>query len=248
MAWGLLLCAAALAQEQQTQLYIGVEKRRLPYTYIDSEQQVNGLLVGAVSRWCEAIDAQCDFITGRFDRLLRDVQSYNLHALLVIDAVVLADIDRVKLTPPLCQIEPIIIQKHSAKPRQGWEDFEQATVGVLQSSLFHLYLLDNYGERVRIATYPLLESGVFDLVVGRIDALFTDAAFFSERLLYTPLGRENNAFRLIPLSIETPEFPETGMRLAVNERETELLESLTNNAGAGEALVACSALPGESDE
>lgn len=228
----LMICVCRLAQSsevtEKTQLYIGIEKHRKPYSSLNDQQQPQGILINAILPLCESIKAQCDFISGSFEQLLQDLQTLRLDALVVIDTVVLPDIDKIKLSSPLCQLTPVFIQKQNAPPRTQAEDVEHKTLGVLQGSLFHLYLLDEYGQRVRLRTYAVLEHGVFDLISGRIDALFAEQAFFKERILGTPLGRsKRDATPLVALTMQMQDqqFPSAGMRLAVSEQNNKLFEA-----------------------
>ncbi len=225
------LLTTALAQQSQTkerqQLYIGIEKNRLPYTGLNDLKQPHGILVAAVNRLCETINADCEFVVGEFNQLLQDVKIYKLHALIIIDTFILPDIDKLKLTPPLCKTQPVFIQKPNENNRTKPEDFKGTTIGVREGSLLHLYLLDEFSSHARIKPYPLLESGIFDLVTGRIDTLSTDQAFFSERLQKTPLGKE---YAATPLDMTQPDgeaLPATSMRFALREQDTELYETLT---------------------
>ncbi len=221
-------------------LYIGIEKRRIPYTYLDDQHLADGLLVNMASKMCEAIDAQCRFIAGTFDNLLQDLQTSKLDGLLIIDDVILPDIDGIKLTSPLCDLQPVFIQQKVDVARKRRRDFAKTTIGVLEASLFHLYLLDEYSSFARIKSYPLLEGAVFDLKAGRIDAIFTDLAFFNERILNNPLGRGNQASTMITLSVETPGFPDTGMTLAINEQQLELFSVVEKELQNQGSVTVCS--------
>jgi ABC-type amino acid transport substrate-binding protein len=156
-------------------LYFGIEGKRLPYTELVKGIEANGMLVDALREICEEIDAECHFVGGKPDQLLQDLQHYQLDALLVVDAVLLPDIDKLRFTSPLCRIEPVFLQ---TQPYPSIEAFiRSAVIGVQQDSLLHLYLLDEYAGNARLRAYPLLENGLFDLAFGRIDALFVDKAF-----------------------------------------------------------------------
>ncbi|MEB4591305.1 transporter substrate-binding domain-containing protein [Candidatus Thiothrix sp. Deng01] len=209
-----------------TRLFIGIEKNRAPYTYLDKQQQATGILITAVNAVCKKIKATCEFAANDFDTLLQNVQTQQLHGLVVIDALVLPDTDHIKLSPPLCKITPVFIQAEASQHRSKQEDFAHTTIGVQESSLLYLYLLDDYSSIARLKPYPLLESGVFDLVYGRIDAIFTDAAYFRARVENTPFGHADADLRLVETPADGVELPPTTMRLAVREQDTELLSQL----------------------
>jgi len=213
--------------EKKQALYIGIEKNRMPYVGLADTQQAYGILVTEMTRLCEIINAECTFIVGEFNQILENVQTYKLHGLLVIDTFILPKIDTLKLTPPLCKVQPVIIHKQDGKSRTKPEDFKGTTIGVRNGSLLHLYLLEKYGHYARIQAFPLLESAIFDLETGRIDSLFADQVFFSERLQKTPLGKGYSVTPLNILLTDNAILPETSMRLALREQDAELYESLT---------------------
>ena len=109
------------------------------------------------------------------------------------------------------------------------EDFQRSTIGVLSGSLHHFYLLDEYSSLARIKPYELLESGVLDLVFGRIDSLFADEAFFEARIKNTSLSNIDKPGQLVAIKVGQPELSPTAMRLVVRKNDTELLAVLNNN-------------------
>lgn len=210
------------------QLYIGIEKNRQPYTYLDDKQQAQGILVDAMTTLCKKINATCEFVAGNFDQLLENVQTFQLNGMVIIDTFLYPEIDKLKLTPPLCTFRPVFIQKQSAPDRQTPEDFKGTMIGVREGSLLHLHILDEYGSVARMKSYALLEAGVFDLISGRTDVLFADDAFFKQRVLNTALGSTNAPSKLVSHSLADLELPATSMRLAVREQDTALLAKLEN--------------------
>ena len=225
------LLTTVLAQENPTekkqQIYIGIEENRMPYVGLDDKQQAHGILVTAITHLCETINAECKFILGEFEQILQDVQTYKLNTLVVIDTFILPKIDKLKLTPPLCKIQPVFIHKRDENSSTKSEDFKGTTIGVREGSLLHLYLLEKYNHYARIKAFPLLESGIFDLDSGRIDSLVTDQTFFSKKLQETPLGKGYSATPLNILPADKVTLPATSMRLALREQDVELYESLT---------------------
>ncbi|NKB77160.1 MAG: transporter substrate-binding domain-containing protein [Gammaproteobacteria bacterium] len=176
----LLLLAGSAVQsansKETNHLYFGIEQNRLPYSHVIEDIKAEGILVDTLLTICEAIDAECHFVGGKPDQLLQALQTYQLDAMLVIDAVVLPEIDKLQLTSPLCRIRPAFLQRRSYSTIEGI--IHSAIIGVQQDSLLHLYLLDEYDGNAALRAYSLLENGLFDLTFGRIDALFADEAFF----------------------------------------------------------------------
>ncbi|CAA6828340.1 MAG: L-arginine-binding protein [uncultured Thiotrichaceae bacterium] len=234
-----LLMNVQADEKAQKKLYFGIENNRIPYSNLDDKQQPYGALIDATRHICKNIKAECEFVPGDFDQLMQDVQTYKLQGLIVIDTFLLPETDRLKLTPALCKIQPVFIQKRQGKHRSQKEDFKNTTIGVLEGSLLHFYLLDEYSNHSRIKSYPLLESGVFDLFSGRITALFTDQAFFTERVKKTLFGNEEKEFSMIAMKTTKITLPDTSMRLALREQDNELYEELTKVIQAQGKTPAC---------
>lgn len=230
--------------EKKQHLYIGIEENRMPYVDKNDERQAEGILVAEITRLCATINAECEFIAGEFNQLLQALQTYKLHTLLVIDTFILPTTDKLKLTPPLCKIQPVFIHKQDENSSTKAEKLKGTTIGVRQGSLLHLYLLEKYNHKARIKAFPLLESGIFDLDSGRIDSLSADQVFFSERLQKTSLGKGYSATPLKILASDNATLPATSMRLALREQNVELYESLTKAIKANGQPPYCSDLPG----
>ncbi len=243
----LLLCLltntqADEAKPEKMQLYLGIANKRIPYTYIDKQQQASGILVASVTHLCEQINAHCNFVAEDFEQLLEDVRTFKLHGMIVIDDFISPEIDGLKLTSPLCMLTPALIQKQVENPRLAPEDFKSTTIGVQEGSLLHLYLLDAYSSSARLKPYPILESAVFDLVSGRIDALLADDAFFRERVAKTILGKANSNVSLIAPKLDGVDLPATSMTLAVRAHDKELLAALEQAIQASGKTLSCASL------
>ncbi len=233
--WQVTNAQAGEALSQKPSLYIGIENNRRPYAYFTDKQQAQGLLVAVVTSACRQLELDCHFVGGLFNDLVQSLQNIKLNAVVVIDpslppevdALKLthpANIDRLKLTQPLCQITPVFIQKKLAQARSRPEDFKGTTIGVQEGSVFHSYLLANYGNLAHLKSYPLLESAIVDLVFDRIDAVLADEAFVSARVFESALDEYAN---LVVTPINKIGLAPTSMTLAVRDRDTDLLKQLS---------------------
>ena len=175
----LLLAGSAIPSannDEARKLYFGIEENRLPYSELVKGINAEGILVETVRTLCQTMNAECHFVGGEPDLLLQMLQNHQLDALLVVDAILLPDIDKLQFTSPLCRIRPIFMQQQQYSSIEAV--INSAIIGVQQDSLLHLYLLDEYAGNARLRTYSLLENGLFDLAFGRIDAVFAGQAFF----------------------------------------------------------------------
>ncbi|OQX03151.1 MAG: hypothetical protein BWK73_40495 [Thiothrix lacustris] len=172
---------------EKSPLYIGIPSSRQPYAYLDAQKQAEGILVDAIRAACQQMQTNCEFATGSPDQLLQDLQTLKLNALLVVDAFIAPEVDKLQLTQPICKPQPVFIQRANAPTRSKPEDFRGTTLGVAEGSIFHIYLLDEYSNQARLKTYPFMDNAVFDLVFGRLDALFAEEALIQARIMDTPL-------------------------------------------------------------
>lgn len=212
------------ANAEKPPLHIGVPVSRPPYAYLDKEKQPTGILVNAMQRVCQQMQVTCSFDTGNPDQLLLDLQAIKLNAVLIVDNFIVPEVDKIKLTPPLCKPTPIFIQKTGTPVRSKPEDFRGSTLAVQEGSIFHIYLLDEYSGQTRLKPYPFMDNAVFDLVFGRLDALFADEAFIQSRITGTTL---QGYVQFTTTRADTTEFPTTtAMTLAVREQDNNLFNEL----------------------
>lgn len=221
----ILLGGSNAIAEEMKQLYIGVERNRVPFAYLNSEQEVTGSLVNEINKICKTLNAKCNFMTGEVDTLLEDLRAFKLHGVLLIDSFVIPKIDKIQLTESICKTKPIFIQKRSDTVKTKIEEFKGSIIGVKKGSLLHLYLLENYNSLAQLKPYEQLENAVFDLYSGRIHSLFADNAFFMERVANTSLGKESNPDQLVAQKIGEPEISGKTMTLAFRKGDKEALTS-----------------------
>ena len=226
-----LLCLPAVAESttpivtEKPSLYIGTPPNRSPYAYLDAQKQAAGILVDAVRASCQHMQVTCEFVSGTPDQLLQDLQAVKLNALLIVDAFIAPEVDKLQLTQPICKPKPLFIQRANAPVRSKPEDFRGTSIGVLEGSIFHIYLLDEYSSQARLKAYPFADSAVFDLVFGRLDALFAEEAMIKARITDTSLEGYLH-FKVIEADPKT--LPATAMVLALREQDTDLFKDINN--------------------
>jgi len=231
---GLLLVLGCLSNSllakddrpEPSQLYIGITHNRLPYSLHAEKQAPTGLVVQQLTKICKQMNAQCHFVAARFNKLQQELQTFQLNAVLVLDDVPLMDTSTVTLTlsPPLCDITPVFIQRYHTQPGKQLKHFENRIIGVLENSVFHHFIADLDQERFKLKfkLYPILESGIMDLITQRIDALLTDAAFYQERVASTVLAKPGSDHQLIATQAQHIELPNTSMRLMTRAKDQAL--------------------------
>lgn len=204
-------------------LQIGIPVSRRPYAYLDTQKQPAGILVAVIQQVCQQIQANCQFTGGNTEQLIQDLQTIKLNAVLIVDDFIMPDVDKVKLTTPLCTLKPAFLQKAGAPPRHKPEDFRGSTLAMQEGSIFHIYLLDEYSSQARLKPHPFMENAIFDLVFGRLDALFADEAFIQAQIIQTAL---NGYVEFMLTPVETAAIPPTAMTLAIRDQDHDLFKAL----------------------
>jgi len=242
MIFSLIGNGQASPLEENQVVYIGVEKSRAPYSSYDEKQQAHGILITRINALCKSIKIRCEFVEENFDQLLYDVKNFRLRSIVTIDRLILPEIDKVKLTPPLCQFRPILIESKN-RTKTDKNNLKVSTVGVLKGSLLYYYFLDEYRESgIELRPYSLLENAIFDLANQRIDKLLASQVFFIERLKNTPLGKNYVASSLDIPSTDATELTNASMSLAFREKDRELQELFTKHIRENSPSSDCSSL------
>ena len=231
--FGLCLGLSVARADDAPIMYIGIEKKRMPYAYFDENQRPAGVLVSLINNVCRSEGLSCQFVGGPFNDNLQAVRNIKLNAVMVLDQALPPEVDALnlthppdtsalKLSKPLCRISPMFIQKKSASLRTKLEDFKDTIIGVQEGSVFHKYLDDGYKGVAYLKPYPLLESAIMDLVFDRVDAVLGDAASLTARVFNTQL---NEYAGLVATEIEVPDLPNTTMTLALRERDVSSVQT-----------------------
>ena len=225
----LILAISNEDNENKVVSYIGVEDKKIPYSYLGENKELKGILIDQVKTLCNHLNMRCHFVTGEIDSLLSKLKTRELKFVLIQDSFILPKIDQVILTPSICQIKPIFLQKKTAELKvKAKKDFKGKIIGVQRASLLHLYLLENYNSFATLRPYIQLESAVFDLISGRIDMLFVDEAFVKNRVLTTSFGKNGNPLELIILNIDTVKITRPTMTLALRENDKQIMQQIKN--------------------
>jgi ABC-type amino acid transport substrate-binding protein len=235
--------ASKESNTDEQQLYIGIEINNSPYISLDSNAQATGLLIKYVRQLCKTISVKCKFVTGNFASMLKAIHLYKLDILLISEQLVLPKTDKLKLTAPLCKIQPVFIHSSDLSNSIEKQDLTETTIGVQEGSRLHFQLIETYAPQVTIKPYSLLESGLFDLLTHRIERLATDKAFASAHLEKTTFATH---YITTPFSIKNGggeskgnisnkeldflsryNFFSTQMTLAVRKDDQHIYEKLT---------------------
>ena len=220
-------------EEQKSKVfYIGVETNRMPYIGLTHDKEIIGLLITSVHQLCKKIKIQCEFVSSNFFSILEDIKLNRLDGLLIVDQLVFPKTDKLKLTTPLCTIQPVFIHSSDLDGSIKAKDLTGKIIGVKEGSRLHFYLIEKYDHYATIKPYSLLQNGLFDLFTQHIDLLATDKAFasvnlakatFAKHYTITSLRKKNNTTSDF---FSKKDFVLTQMTLALGEENTGLYNKL----------------------
>lgn len=227
------------AEASKLSLQIGIPVSRRPYAYMDTQKQPAGILVAVIQQVCQQIQANCQFTGGKTEQLLQDLQTIKLNAVLIVDDFLIPEVDKVKLTAPLCTLKPAFLRKAGASSGHKPEDFRGSTLAMQEGSIFHIHLLDEYNSQARLKPYPFMENAIFDLVFGRLDALFADETLIQAQITQTAL---NGYVKWMLTPIETADLYPTAMTLAIRDQDHDLFKTLDSALSSIKASQSCVSL------
>lgn len=236
LAWAADSPGLSSEEKPKLTLQIGIPTSGKPYAYLDQNKQPAGLLVKRLQAICQQLPADCTLVGGSTEQLINDLQSVKLNAVLILDDFLAPEVDKLRLTQPLCKASPAFIQHEDMPLMQQPADFRGMTIAVQEGSIYHIYLLDEYSSVARIKAYPFMSNAVFDLVMGRVDALFADEALLRTQILDTAL---NGYVAFSQSAITIPDRPKTLMALALREQDTDLFKTVDSAIAALQATPFC---------
>lgn len=198
---------------------IGTEGTYPPFEYIDESGQLHGFDIDLAKALCKEMQAECIFYNQSFDSLIPSVKIGKFDAAIASIGVTPERQKQVAFTNPYYEpsgsfVAPIA--KH-----YKLSDIDGKTIGVQLSSTLEKYLQDKYLNKVKIKTYSSIQEAFLDLVSGRVDMVLADTP-----VAQIWLKQNNKQFAIVGAPIVDHQYFGTGFGIAVNLKNTELLNAL----------------------
>jgi polar amino acid transport system substrate-binding protein len=212
---------AAAQDEEKMQLRIGTEGAYPPFNYFDSDRNLVGFDIDIAKALCEAMDAECTFVTQDWDGIIPALRANKFDAIVASMSIteerdeVVDFTDKYYATPPA-----IAVRKDGAITEASPEALSDIVMGA-QSATTHANYAAKHFPDTELRRYGTPDEYKLDLASGRIDAAIDDIMVLSEWLdsedgacceILTTLERD--------IAINGP-----GEAIAVREGDDELREA-----------------------
>lgn len=165
----LLASGALLAAEP---LVVGVNNNDKPFCWTNERGELTGFSVEVARAICKAMDSECRFVTTNFADFLPGIVEKRFD---FVVANVLRTPEREKtvdFTNRFWRSSSMFVGKPGAALDVSKAALKGKTVGVQQGAVQEKYLRDNYGDSIKIATFPTNTERNAALVAGKVDLIF----------------------------------------------------------------------------
>jgi len=175
-----LLAAPAAAQDGETmQIRIGTEGAYPPFNYFDSDRNLVGFDIDIANALCEAMNAECTFVTQDWDGIIPALLANRFDAIIASMSITPERDEIVDFSEKYYNTPPAI-----AVPKGSdltIEDLEagNAVLGA-QSATTHANYAEEYFSEAELRRYGTPEEYKLDLASGRIDAAIDDVVVLSD--------------------------------------------------------------------
>lgn len=131
---------------------IAVADDFVPYTFIDQNNQVKGILIDYWNLWAEKTNNKVEFVSSSWDGTLEALQNKTVH----VHSGLFKNKERTKyltyLNPIYNTKSNIYINKKNHKLISSVNDLEGKTIGIIKDSYYESYLKKKY-PKIKIKTY-----------------------------------------------------------------------------------------------
>ncbi len=215
-----LLCNVLHAATEQKTIRFGTEATYPPFEYVDESGKIRGFDVDIAMALCKEMQVQCEFQNQAFNSLIQGLKLGKFDA--VIASIGITEERKKQVAFTQSYYEPsgsfvALVAKH-----YSLKDLEGKTVGVQVSSTLEKYLQDKYHGKVKIKTYASIQEAFLDLVAGRVDMVLADTPIAKAWLKQN----NNTEYSIVDQPIIDHEYFGTGLGIAVNQKNAELLKAL----------------------
>lgn len=223
-----LIISVPVIASSHASFYIGLTKNDHPYSSVDNNGKVDGILINFTDTICKHLNRVCKYDHSNYFQLLKFLQTKRINALIISDHIAIPEIDNLLLTPPICEISPVFIYKSiSDIDLSEKKGFSGLNIGVKENSSLHLYLLNHYPES-NIKKYSIMESAIFDLYFNRLDTILSDEAFYQDKVYNTPLGDVNYDSQVVATSGSEISLSYKTMSIAFSNENKETYDEIVS--------------------
>jgi polar amino acid transport system substrate-binding protein len=205
-------------------LRIGIEPDFPPISMVDEAGAPHGLMVDVAADLCRRLQATCNLVPLRFDRLMPALAQGQVDA--VVAAIEATDERRkVALFTPAFARSParFVMRRGEADGYVSPSKLKGKVLAAQSGTTYANYLEDNYTDST-VKAYARLDEALAALAGGAVDAVLTDALALQDWLRREP-GQACCIVTGPPLS--DPKWLSEGFSVAVPRGKADLAERMT---------------------
>ncbi|KMK19222.1 ABC transporter substrate-binding protein [Pluralibacter gergoviae] len=222
----LLLAGCAFgAQASIEQIRFAVDPTYPPFESKTPEGKLVGFDIDLGNALCTQLQAKCVWVESQFDAMIPALKARKFDAILSDMGITEERMKQIDFTMPLYDTHVQLIARKGANLLPEAGSLKGKSVGVQQGTVQERYAKakwEPYG--VTVVAYGDQAQVESDLVAGRLDAVFTDAAQAAIGFLKQPQGQ---AFALAGPIVQDPIIG-PGTAIGLRKGDTELKTALDN--------------------
>lgn len=215
-----LLATTTAISASALEITFATEPSYPPFENTDANGKIVGFDIDIANAICEEIQATCKFESHAFDSLIPSLRFKRFDAAISAMDITPARLEQVSFSDPYYDSSASFVGV------KGKTSLDKArTVGVQNGTTFQQYIAQN-AKQYRASPYATLQNAVLDLQNGRLDIVFGDTAVLADWL------KNYDNLEFVGEKVTDPEFFGTGLGIAVNKDNQELLTKINQGLAA----------------
>ena len=183
------LAAAPLSAAQDQVLRIAVEGEYPPFNQTDKKGNLSGFDVDIAKALCNALDAKCELVKQRWDRIIPDLVNGKYDLVVSSMSITAERRQKIDFTNPYYNTPAKFVAKKNAELVATLDALKGRRIGVQKATTHEQYLMRQLGSSAEIVRFQTLPNAQADLTAGKLDVVFGDALALSEGFLKTAKGK-----------------------------------------------------------
>ncbi len=214
-----VLTALPMLEAQAQTLRIAVEGEYPPFSKTDKKGKMSGFDVDIANALCKAIQAKCELIKQRWDRIIPDLVDGKYDLVVSSMSITAERRQKIDFTNPYYYTPAKFVAKKDSDLPATLDALKGHKIGVQKATTHEQQLVRKLGSSVEIVRYETLPKAQADLAAGKVDLVFGDALALWQGFLKTDKGKG--------YTFVGPDFIfGSGIGIGVRKGQTELITTL----------------------
>lgn len=163
----------SLTSAQDT-IKIGIEGSYPPFSYISSNNVMEGFEPDLAELFCQKMAKQCEIVQVEFDALIPSLNTKRIDAILASMSITEDRLKAIDFTQKYYQTPARFVAPKGKNYTIDTEGLSKKRIGVQSGTIHEIYANDNFGKTSKVRSYRNLDEAMIDLDTGRIDLVFAD--------------------------------------------------------------------------